>query len=108
MPVYSNLLYAYRLQTSVSSRLTLNSLNRTGRIDGGTSADFSHTFSLVDAQLFDSGFNEVSQWSIQSASGFDYATITAVPEPGTATLFAAGVGLVGWKLRRASARAAAA
>lgn len=103
MPVYSNLLYAYRLQTSVSSRLILNSLNRAGQITGGTSADFSHTFDLVDAQLFDSGFNAVSQWSVTSASGFDYANITSVPEPGTALLLVAGIGVMGRTWRRSSA-----
>ena len=103
IPVYSDSLYAYRLQTSVSSRLILNALNRTGQISGGTSADFSHTFSLVDAQLFDTGFNEVQQWSVVSASGFNYANLSAVPEPGTAALLAVGMGLVGWRSRRSSA-----
>jgi hypothetical protein len=104
IPVYSNLPYAYRLQTSVVSSLSLNALNRTGRVQGGTSADFSHTFSLVDAQLFDAGFNEVSQWSVVSASGFDYANITSVPEPGTATLLVVGAALLVWKSGRCSPR----
>ena len=97
VPVYSNQLYAYRLQTSVSSRLTMNATNRTGQINGSTAADFSHTFTLVDAQLFDAGFNAVPQWTVRSGSGFDYANITAVPEPTTGALLAAGLALLGWK-----------
>lgn len=104
MPVYSDQLYAYRLQTTVNSNLSMNSLNRTGRVQGGSFADFSHTFSLVDAQLFDAGFNAVSQWSMSSASGFDYGHIAAVPEPGTAAMLAMGAGLLGWRLRRVAAR----
>lgn len=100
MPVYSDLAYAYRLQTGVSSAVSMNALNRTGLIQGNTAADFSHTFTLVDAKLFDAGFNEVTQWSASSASGFDYANISAVPEPGMATLLALGVGLLGWRFRR--------
>ncbi|MEO6277565.1 PEP-CTERM sorting domain-containing protein [Roseateles sp.] len=100
MPVYSDALYAYGLQTTVSSKLMMNATNRLGRIEGNTAADFSHTFSLVDAELFDAGLNPVSQWSIRAASGLDYANLAAVPEPGTATLLALGIGLVGWRLRR--------
>ncbi|RZI92362.1 MAG: PEP-CTERM sorting domain-containing protein, partial [Rubrivivax sp.] len=104
MPVYANQLHAYRLQTTVSSRLTMNATNRTGLIQGNTSADFSHTFSLVDAQLYDAGFNAVADWSMQSGSGFDYTNIAAIPEPGTVTLLALGLGLVGWRLRRPTRR----
>lgn len=103
MPVYSDQLYAYRLQTTVGSSLAMNALNRTGRIQGGSSADFSHTFSLVDAQLFDAGFNEVSQWSVTSASGFDYGHIASVPEPGTTALVALGAVALS-ACRRLSAR----
>lgn len=100
MPVYSDLLYAYRLQTTVSSSLAMNALNRTGLVQGGSEADFSHTFSLVDAKLFDAGFNEVSQWSVTSSSGFDYGDIASVPEPTTSALVALGAGLVIWRSRR--------
>jgi hypothetical protein len=100
MAVYSDQLYAYRLQTTVGSNLTMNALNRTGRVQGGSSADFSHTFSLVDAKLFDAGFNEVSQWAVTSASGFDYAHIAAVPEPSVSTLVALGAGILMWRSRR--------
>lgn len=100
MPVYSDQRYVYRLQTTVGSGLGMNALNRTGLIQGGSSADFSHTFSLVDAKLFDAGFNEVSQWSVTSASGFDYGHIASVPEPATSVLVALGAGLVIWRSRR--------
>jgi hypothetical protein len=106
MPVYSDLFYVYRLQTSVNSRLTMNPTNRTGLINGITSADFSHTFALVDAQLFDAGMNPVPQWSVQAGSGFDYAHIAAVPEPTTGALLVAGAGLIGWRLRRRPTRPA--
>ena len=97
MPVSSDVLYAYRLQTTVGSSLAMNALNRTGLVQGGSAADFSHTFKLVDAKLFDAGFNEVSQWSVTSGSGFDYSHIGAVPEPGIFTLTALGAGLVIWR-----------
>ena len=100
MPVHSDLLYVYRLQTTVGSQVTMKALNRTGLIQGASSADFSHTFSLVDAQLFDSGFTEVSQWAVTSASGFDYGHITSVPEPSISALVALGAGFVIWRSRR--------
>lgn len=100
MPVYSDQLYAYRLQTAVTSSLTMYATNRTGLINGLTSADFGHTISLVDAQLFDAGMNAVPDWSVQAGSGFDYAHIAAVPEPTSAALLAAGVGMVWWIRRR--------
>lgn len=106
IPVFSNAPYAYRLQTTVESRLVINSVPRSGQIVGRSVADFSNTFNLVDAQLFDAGFNAVPQWSVQSASGFNYAAITAVPEPGTWTLWSAGLAALGFVVRRRRARPA--
>ena len=106
MPVFSNALYAYRLQTTVDSRLVVNAVPRTGQIVGRSVADFSNTFTLVNAQLFDAGFNAVPQWSVQSASGFNYAAITAVPEPGTWALWAAGLASLGFVVRQRRARPA--
>lgn len=100
IPVFSNSLYAYRLQTTVDSRLVLNAVPRTGQIVGRSVADFSNTFNLVDAQLFDGGFNAVPQWSVRSASGFNYAAITAVPEPGTWVLMATGLAMLLLRQRR--------
>ena len=100
IPVFSNSLYVYGLTTNVDSRLVINSVNRSGRVEGGSAADFSHTFNLVNAQLFDAGFNAVPQWSVRSASGFNYAAITAVPEPGTWALLLCGLGVVALRLRR--------
>ena len=100
IPVFSNALFAYGLTTTVDSRLFMTSANRSGRVRGGSAADFSHTFELVNAQLFDSWFNAVPQWSVRSASGFDYATLTAVPEPGTWALLLCGLGVVGLRLRQ--------
>jgi hypothetical protein len=100
LPVFSNQLYAYGLQTTVDSRLVINSVNRSGRVEGGSAADFSHTFNLVNAQLFDAGFNAVPQWSVRSASGFNYAAITAVPEPGTWALLWVGLGAIALRARR--------
>lgn len=100
MPVFSNSLYAYRLQTTVDSRLVLNAAPRSGQIVGRSVADFSHTFNLVNAQLFDAGFNAVPEWSVQSASGFNYAAITAVPEPGTWVLMATGLAMLVLRDRR--------
>lgn len=100
--VHSDLLHAYGLKTSVNSQLTMSGVGAGGGVVGSAAADFSNTFSLVDAQLFDTGFNEVAQWSITSASGFDYANITAVPEPGTAALWMLGIGLMGWNSRRST------
>ena len=100
MPVFSNALYGYRLQTTVDSRLVVNSVGRSGQIVGRSVADFSNTFSLVNAQLFDAGFNAVPDWSVQSASGFNYAAITAVPEPGTWVLMATGLAALLLRHRR--------
>ena len=100
IPVFSNQLYAYGLRTTVDSRLVMNAVNRSGRVEGGSAADFSHTFNLVNAQLFDARFNAVPQWSVRSANGFNYAAITAVPEPGTWALWAAGLAALGFVVRR--------
>ncbi len=100
VPVFSNALYAYRLQTTVDSRLVVNAVPRSGQIVGRSVADFSHTFNLINAQLFDAGFNAVTDWSVQSASGFNYAAITAVPEPGTWILMATGLTALWLRHRR--------
>lgn len=49
--------------------------------------------------------NLVSDWSVTSASGFDYsrsyaAQVASVPEPETYAMMLAGLGLVGWAARR--------
>ena len=104
--VFSNQPHVYQLQTTVDSRLMLNATNRTGQIVGLTSADFSQTFTLAAAQLYDTGFNKVPQWSIRAGSGFDYANIAAIPvvgaipEPTTNALLVVGLLALGWKLRR--------
>ena len=104
--VFSDLPHVYRLQTIVDSRLMLNATNRTGQVVGLTSADFSQTFTLAAAQLYDTNFNKVPEWSIRAGSGFDYANIAAIPvvgaipEPTTSAMLVVGMLALGWKLRR--------
>jgi hypothetical protein len=75
-------------------------------------SDFFSTLEWVGIDsVRDAQGNLVSGWSVASASGFDYSRsyasqIAAVPEPETYAMMLAGLGLVGWAVRRRKRAAA--
>jgi hypothetical protein len=60
--------------------------------------DLTHTVRIVSTQVLDSQGNPISGATISSESGFDYndplGSSTAVPEPGSVSFLALGIGLM--------------
>ncbi len=71
--------------------------------------DYSHTLSWGGITgVFDASGNAVSNFTVTSASGFEYAAVAPVPEPETYAMLLAGLGLLGFAARRRKLKAAAA
>ena len=68
-------------------------------------ASFMSTAKLVDIQLFDGAHQRITDFTLSAASGTDYLSASAVPEPQTWALLA--LGLVPVLRRRERARSAA-
>ena len=66
---------------------------------GEASADFLGTAKLTGVQVFDSSHNEVTNFSLLSASGTNYLA-APVPEPETYAMLLAGLGLMGAMVKR--------
>jgi len=60
--------------------------------------DALHT-AQIGAITIDGGSGPLTEWSLISASGHDYAPV-AVPEPASALLWPLGLALLAWQLRR--------
>lgn len=74
-----------------------------------STVDYSHTLSWGGITgVFDANGNAVSNFSVTSTSGFDYATTAPVPEPETYAMMLAGLGLLGFAARRRKLKEAAA
>ena len=69
---------------------------------GTADADFLSTARLSGVTLMDSNGAVVNSFSLTSASGTNY--VSAVAEPGPAGLLLAGLGVLGWCLRRQSSQ----
>jgi hypothetical protein len=65
---------------------------------GQADANFLSTAKLTGVQLFDANHAPITQFTLTSASGTNY--INAVPEPETYAMLMAGLGLLGFMVRR--------
>lgn len=69
---------------------------------GTADTNFLTTAKLTGLELFDANHVQVTQFSISSVSGTDYANATTVPEPAAVWLFGSGLlGLIGVARRKA-------
>jgi hypothetical protein len=86
----------------------LGDLSKVTSVDDGigfsTPDTFSHTFAQPGSVTLALGVVDVTDYNGTSALLVDNVTITPVPEPETYALMFAGLGLLGWRIRRSAAK----
>jgi len=106
MPVVFGDLLRMRISASVSAQANTENgyAGFVATIDTSAHADFEHTMAWGGIlELLDENGQPITEFTALSEStGFDYknAYVSAVPAPAAAWLFAAGLGVLGWRERR--------
>jgi hypothetical protein len=88
-----------RIQTFIG----INNLNMVGNLEGEVNFLNSATWLGFDS-ILDSGGDPITDFTVTSSSGFNYALPhpAAIPIPAAVWLFGSALGLLGWIRRKAA------